>query len=295
MKDMSKKRGSSRKPCAQCGKSFPYYNSAKRKHCSVGCKNAARRKPKTCEGCGVLFFSWGKCSSKSGGRRFCGRKCFNDVRRKAPRDGRIQCSRCLEVKIISAFYRDNRRRTGVTLQCRQCIDSTQRGTRLGYKERHLTNPIPAPETKKCSRCREVKLGSSFSISRHTKDGLCITCKPCQALSRRANQAKISARRRAYTITKKYGLTHDEYRNLLSIQNGVCAICSEPERATYRGAVTPLRIDHDHITGMVRGLLCSTCNTGIGHLRDSLELLKRATRYLEDPPTLKINLRSVAGV
>lgn len=64
------------------------------------------------------------------------------------------------------------------------------------------------------------------------------------------------------------------------QGGVCAICHKPETATRRGKLKALAVDHCHDTGLVRGLLCVECNTGIGKLREDTAILRSAIRYLE---------------
>lgn len=74
--------------------------------------------------------------------------------------------------------------------------------------------------------------------------------------------------------KKYGLTIEEYDRLLVSQNGVCAICRKTD-STHR-----LCVDHDHITGKVRGLLCGKCNRGIGCLGDNSMQLRMAADYIE---------------
>ncbi len=70
--------------------------------------------------------------------------------------------------------------------------------------------------------------------------------------------------------RKYGITNDEYDRLVADQNGCCAICGRvPEviRANTRTGRTwtALQVDHDHATGVVRGLLCIACNTTIGRI------------------------------
>lgn len=72
---------------------------------------------------------------------------------------------------------------------------------------------------------------------------------------------------------KYGITPEVYRALWIAQQGECAICGLPEK-TRR-----LSIDHDHLTGEVRGLLCNNCNAGIGKLNDSVPHLQAAIAYL----------------
>jgi hypothetical protein len=73
--------------------------------------------------------------------------------------------------------------------------------------------------------------------------------------------------------ESYGLSKDELDALLA-QHHVCAICGSDDW----GRKGP-QVDHDHDTGEVRGILCGNCNTGLGHFKDDLQLLKAAVRYL----------------
>jgi len=75
--------------------------------------------------------------------------------------------------------------------------------------------------------------------------------------------------------KRYGLSVEDYEKMAADQNGVCAICGQPERKK-----SALSVDHDHETGEVRGLLCDACNRGLGAFRDDPERLGRAIAYLE---------------
>jgi recombination endonuclease VII len=75
---------------------------------------------------------------------------------------------------------------------------------------------------------------------------------------------------------KYGITRDDYREAWYRQDGRCAICCQPER-TARNHL--LSIDHDHVTGRFRGLLCSHCNRAIGLLRDDPEVIEAAAHYV----------------
>lgn len=86
------------------------------------------------------------------------------------------------------------------------------------------------------------------------------------------------------LLRRYGITLDTYHQLYRIQNGVCAICQRPERRDARGVLEPLCVDHSHLTGRVRGLLCHHCNTAIGKLKDNVDLMRRAIAYLQQDMT-----------
>jgi hypothetical protein len=101
-------------------------------------------------------------------------------------------------------------------------------------------------------------------------------------SRTAHRDEINARKRhrlrtdtAYReklYTARYGLSPEEYREMLRQQGGVCAICRKPGRA--------LEIDHCHATNVVRGLLCRKCNSGLGQFDDDPDALRAAAAYVE---------------
>ena len=84
--------------------------------------------------------------------------------------------------------------------------------------------------------------------------------------------------RRSALLRKFNITLEEYEELLVKQNGLCAICKEPERSKRKKY---LAVDHCHETGRIRGLLCSTCNVGLGALGDSIEGIRSALAYLEE--------------
>ena len=73
------------------------------------------------------------------------------------------------------------------------------------------------------------------------------------------------------------MTVEQYDAMLIGQNYVCAICNKSEKSSTKGV---LFIDHDHKTGKVRGLLCDTCNRGLGYFYDDKSLLRNAVEYLK---------------
>lgn len=81
--------------------------------------------------------------------------------------------------------------------------------------------------------------------------------------------------------RRYGLTPEEYDAMNEVQQGLCAICDQPERARYRtGEVKRLAVDHDHETNVVRALLCSNCNVMVGVANEDPLILLAAVQYLE---------------
>lgn len=84
------------------------------------------------------------------------------------------------------------------------------------------------------------------------------------------------------LYRQYGLTKEVYFDLLSLQNNSCAICKIPfEVTTELNATSKTRhIDHCHVTGKVRGILCIRCNTAIGKFKDDPTILRAAADYLE---------------
>ena len=131
------------------------------------------------------------------------------------------------------------------------------------------------ETKACSTCKTAKPVEQYHRSRSTSDGYDPRCKPCRQTAMRGHNVDTLAKR-----LKLYGLTAAEHAALEIAQDGLCAICNEPETMTYRGKRKVLSIDHDHETGKVRGLLCAACNFAIGKFRDDPALLRAAADYLE---------------
>lgn len=91
--------------------------------------------------------------------------------------------------------------------------------------------------------------------------------------RAKNHARIYERRLSYA----FGITLDEYNSMLEAQGGTCAICKGPPRGkSWRRLV----VDHCHVTGQLRGLLCDTCNRTLGLLHDNLQVAQAAASYLQ---------------
>jgi hypothetical protein len=97
------------------------------------------------------------------------------------------------------------------------------------------------------------------------------------------------------LMKCFGITQDQYDQMLKAQNGVCAICKRPETSKGRtNKIKCLSVDHCHETGKIRGLLCFFCNTGMGKLGDSIERIEAVLHYLKKHAQSAPDLRIIGG-
>lgn len=146
--------------------------------------------------------------------------------------------------------------------------------------------------KVCSQCGIEKAFSEFRKRAACRDGYRTECKECQSTYnkgsyernknailarqksyREANKEAVAAYKKSYRRLYRYSVTDDQYNEMLEEQKGCCAICG-----TSLSSKT--HIDHNHKTGVVRGLLCSSCNTSLGGFKDSIEVLSKAIEYLK---------------
>lgn len=107
------------------------------------------------------------------------------------------------------------------------------------------------------------------------------CKDCR-IARNAELKDTPKRKReirSQNLSKNYGITLEQYEEMLTFQGGVCAICGDPPSGT-NSRTDNLHVDHCHQTGRVRGLLCHMCNRGLGSMRDNPRLLRKGAEYLE---------------
>ncbi len=139
-----------------------------------------------------------------------------------------------------------------------------------------------PIEKRCTQCGIVKLRSEFYPRKSSSpNAIRAECKQCSIdgvanwqVGRRERVRETNWRT---CLRRYYGITAEQYDEMLAAQGDVCAICGGTETTRNRKR---LYVDHCHRTRLIRGLLCSRCNHGVGAMRDDPDLLKSAWVYLE---------------
>lgn len=120
--------------------------------------------------------------------------------------------------------------------------------------------------KQCRSCGKHKNLTDFQPEKRNRlDGRAATCRFC-------------AREKIHL--KRYGMNAPTLSLVLKKQKNLCAICKNPETIKdVNGKIRSLAIDHNHEDGKFRGLLCFSCNAGLGQFNDDIELMKSAISYL----------------
>jgi hypothetical protein len=162
-----------------------------------------------------------------------------------------RCRVCGEVRPLSDFYRQAGCKDGHRNDCRFC-----------FQARLKKRADEQPELREQARERTRRW---IDENREHYDAY-------KAEYRRTGRAKEPLRRAH--LKAKYGLTVEQYDELLASQGGGCAVCGRT--ATEK---RPLHVDHDHVSGRVRGILCFNCNVGIGSFQDSPTVMLAALEYL----------------
>lgn len=142
-----------------------------------------------------------------------------------------------------------------------CENCHEKSKRVGNGSKPITSLIYDETGQVCKYCHRHQPFSSFPTANHNPTGRRSKCTSCQRL------------------WDAYRLTYADYADMLANQDGKCAGCS---------TVTTLYVDHDHACcptertcgRCVRGLLCVSCNTGLGKLKDSIKVLSSLIDYLE---------------
>jgi hypothetical protein len=136
--------------------------------------------------------------------------------------------------------------------------------------------------KQCIRCKKKKCLEDFYKNSTTKDQRQKECKQCN--TERKKEWYVSEKGKKSSANTKlkarFGITLDQYEEMYKQQDGKCLICGATESIHGHR----LAVDHCHTTLKIRGLLCKSCNVGLGNFYEKPELLRNAAKYIEDCTT-----------
>jgi len=197
------------------------------------------------------------------------------------------CSRCGEEKTQEAFYRHKRMSDGLSSYCKICHnlerrkrrqdnpEQTRTRGRSEQKARRLKNPNSVrayDRNRYLTNPRRKSQQKERAAKRYQKNAEEI--KAALKADRKANPDKY----RDYDLRRHYGITLEDKRAMLVAQGGRCA--NSACRATEPGGkYNEWQVDHDHTTGVVRGLLCSACNLTLGNAKEDGFRLEGLAEYL----------------
>ena len=288
-----------RKKCPDCGLAKPIDQFGRNKRMADGlaryCKECFGRRSKA---------SYRKRMAQQG----------REVReRPEVPDGSKYCPRCQTVKELSEFGRNRAEKSGRTAYCKPCHNTVMaenkaknHGSVRGYhlKRRYgLTEAeIGTFAERQGGLCVICLYRRPLHVDHDHASGdyrglLCFRCngglgqfkdetavirravdylegrlgKPIEPRSARSRRVRGERKsRRHYRVVARYRIGQDDVEALIERQGGLCPVCLK---------AAPTAVDHDHVTGAVRGILCGDCNTGMGQLRDDPWVLRRAIEYL----------------
>jgi hypothetical protein len=158
--------------------------------------------------------------------------------------------------------------------CKSCMNvrsAASRNKRAAQEGRTIRPQLKVPGMKRCPRCELVLPHEAFGKNRASRDGMSSYCRPCHNVKSREAAIRLYGSTRSYHLKARYGITAEQFDVILAEQGGLCAICREKPA---------VHVDHDHVTGAIRGLTCFNCNGGLGQFRDRVDIMRQAIHYLE---------------
>ena len=242
-----------------------------------------------CEGCGEPFSIEGKPWRRKS--RFCGLSCSTRFRNREEAKvnlerailGAKQCLNCDHLLVP---------REGKKLSQERIRKFCSKSCAATYNNTHKAD-CSDKTYRVCKGCDEKLLLESCFY--RVKGYFQRTCKACKGKSQRKYRSKPEVRERlkqeskewretprgkriskSKELSSKFGITLDDYAEMLESQNNGCAVCGGQ---SIHGRM--LSVDHCHETGKIRGLLCLKCNTALGYLNDSEPLVVNLLGYIRD--------------
>jgi hypothetical protein len=174
------------------------------------------------------------------------------------------CASCKSVLPLDSFYKKGKDTERRDSRCRVCRASEIRKYRLENPD--IVKAIQKRTNAKHSEKHKQRSAKWYRDNHEY-------AKSRMAIRRREKPDKI----RDGKLRASFGISLQEYNEMLELQNHKCAICGTHQKNLSRN----LAVDHCHAKGHVRGLLCAPCNTGLGSFRDSATFLQSAIEYINN--------------
>jgi hypothetical protein len=166
------------------------------------------------------------------------------------------CSKCEIEKDVSQFFKDKQKSDGLYSQCKLCK----------YEKNRVWN----------ANNRDRVVEGRKNYYQKNKEALKQKHKKYDKEYRARNKDRYYEKSWEKSIKANYGISKEVYERMLTSQNNCCAVCKSDIPGTFQKRFA---VDHDHVTGRVRGLLCMWCNTALGKFKDDEALLLAAVDYL----------------
>lgn len=189
------------------------------------------------------------------------------------------CKTCKKEKSLSEFSAHSKCKFGVRPECKECrtvrqleYQKNNQQAYLAYQKQHY---FDNNEQYKDYAIGHRDVRNKIRRERYANNTKYREEQKKLSIQYNAKNPLVKKRQR---IKKAYGLSLEEFESMLKKQNNSCAICGFKDDGNK--SFFPF-VDHCHSSDIVRGLLCSKCNFGLGNFNDDIQLLKNAIKYLED--------------
>ena len=175
-----------------------------------------------------------------------------------------KCTKCRQEKSFDNFYKRKRSKSGYRSQCKSC-----------EHEKHLIWAKAHPESIKAKNLayREANKDIIKDKKNTWYEANTEKAKAKSVAWKKANPN----RHRSSRLKQRYGIMLEQYDAMLLAQNSCCAICQQHTSKLDK----PLHVDHCHLTGKIRGLLCRKCNLALGNFEDNVDFLRSGIIYLDN--------------
>mgnify|MGYP001567896758 FL=1 len=177
------------------------------------------------------------------------------------------CPTCGIAKPLGDFNRNARKRDSISSSCKICSADLARA----YYHAHIEK---CRERRRVGHAANREQENAKHRAYYEKNRVVIL--EHVAARRKHNPDTFKHAVRRY----KYGISPEQFRDMLDAQGDVCAICGQSETKLFQGVLCDLCVDHDHQSGTVRSLLCSGCNAAIGLIKERVSVAQALVAYIE---------------